>query len=200
MKRCDASFSAISVNSLVMVLSNVRLLLILLALCLAVGAVPVHQHHQGQDEHQVGDQDGVRDRGKCLCPKIPKTMLRCHQSYYKPVVIWDDNPRVHNWVVTREGESLQGEVLITLRVNITVDLGGIAATLDVDQERGVLHCPLLPAGLVGLGVNLKQFLKCCLQLTLRAGKKSEQQFLLVTFCHQNYFCPVPVRYLDGLWG
>ena len=70
MKRCDASFSVISKNSLVVVLSNVRLLLILLALCLAVGAVPVHQHNQGQDEHQVRDQDGVRDRGKCLCPKI----------------------------------------------------------------------------------------------------------------------------------
>ena len=70
-----------------MVLSNVRLLLILLALCLTVGAVPVHQHHQGQDEHQVGDQDGVRDRGKCLCPKIPKLMLRYHPSYDKPVVI-----------------------------------------------------------------------------------------------------------------
>ena len=70
MKPCDASFSAISKNSLVVVLSNVRLLLILLALCLTVGAVPVHQYHQGQDEHQVGDQDGVRDRGKCLCPKI----------------------------------------------------------------------------------------------------------------------------------
>ena len=58
------------INLLVVVLSHVRLLLILLALGLAIGAVPVHQHHQGQDEHQVGDQDGVRDRGKCLCPKI----------------------------------------------------------------------------------------------------------------------------------
>ena len=69
MKWRDASFPTFS-NSLVVVLSNVRLLLILLALGLAVGAVPVHQHHQGQDEHQVGDQDGVRDRGKCLRPKM----------------------------------------------------------------------------------------------------------------------------------
>ena len=67
--------------------------------------------------------------------------------------------------MTGEGESLQGEVLITLRVNITVDLGGVAAAFDVDQERGVLHRPLLPAWLVGLGVDLKQFLKCCLQLS-----------------------------------
>ena len=57
-------------NSLVVVLSHVCLLFILLALGLTVGAVPVHQHHQGQHEHQVGDQDGVRDRGQCLRPKI----------------------------------------------------------------------------------------------------------------------------------
>ena len=79
--------------------------------------------------------------------------------------------------MTGEGESLQGKVLIPLRVNITVDLWGIAAALDVDEERGVLHSLLLPAGLIGLGVNLKQFLKCCLQLTLRTSKKSEQKFL-----------------------
>ena len=97
--------------------------------------------------------------------------------------------------MTREGESLQGEVLITLRVNITVDLWGVAAALDVDQERCVLHRPLLATGLVSFGVNLKQSLKCCLQLTLRAGKKFEQKFLLVTFCHRNYF----VRCQSDIW-
>ena len=37
---------------------------------LAVGAVPVDQHHQGQDEQQVGDEQRVRDVDYLLVPGI----------------------------------------------------------------------------------------------------------------------------------
>ena len=47
-------------------------LLVLLAPRLAVGAVPVDQHHQGQDEQQVGDQQGVGDVGHLLIPTITR--------------------------------------------------------------------------------------------------------------------------------
>ena len=53
---------------LIMVVSDIGLLFIFFALGLAVGAVPVHQHHQGQHEHTVGDQDSVQDGSQCLRP------------------------------------------------------------------------------------------------------------------------------------
>ena len=75
-------------NSLVVVLSHVGLLLIFLALCLTVGAVPVDQHHQGQHEHQVGDQDGVRDRGQGLRPRMLDVIgCKMLSSVFKPVII-----------------------------------------------------------------------------------------------------------------
>ena len=54
--------------SLVVIVPDVGLLLVLLALGLAVGAVPVDQHHQRQHEHHVRNQDSVRYRGQGLRP------------------------------------------------------------------------------------------------------------------------------------
>ena len=46
----------LTLDSLVVALSGVCVLLVLLALGLAVGAVPVDEDHQGEDEQEVGDQ------------------------------------------------------------------------------------------------------------------------------------------------
>ena len=59
----------LTLDSLVVALPGVCVLLVLLALGLAVGAVPVDQHNQRQHEHQVRHQDGVSDRGQGLRPK-----------------------------------------------------------------------------------------------------------------------------------
>ena len=51
--------------------------MVVAALCLAVGTVPVHQHHQGDDEEDVGDQQGVGNAGDHLVPVTnEKTMIK----------------------------------------------------------------------------------------------------------------------------
>ena len=94
--------------------------------------------------------------------------------------------------MTGEGEAVHGEVLIPLGVNITVDLWGVAAPLDVDQQRGVLDDLLLAARLVGVGINLK----CCPCFVFAAVLPMTRKLSRVFACdilHQNYSCPVPVR-------
>ena len=49
---------------------DVCLLFIFLALCLTVGTVPVDQDHQGQDEQEVGDQQGVGYTRDNLVPVV----------------------------------------------------------------------------------------------------------------------------------
>ena len=46
-------------------------------------------------------------------------------------------------------------IKIFLGVGITVNFRRVAATLDVDQERGVLHSVLHPRGFPGVGVRLE---------------------------------------------
>ena len=72
---------------LVLMIPDVCLLFIFLALCLAVGTVPVDQDHQGEDKHAVWYEDGVED---------------CCQGLGF-VVGGNNNPRVHSGVVTGEG-------------------------------------------------------------------------------------------------
>ena len=77
----------LSVDLLVMMISDVGLLFVFLALCLAVGAVPVDQDNEREDEHTVGNEDGVQDCCQCL----------------RLVVRGYNNPGVHSRVVTGEG-------------------------------------------------------------------------------------------------
>ena len=46
-------------------------------------------------------------------------------------------------------------IKIFLGVGITVNFRRVAAPLDVDQERGVLHSVLHPRGFPGVGVRLE---------------------------------------------
>ena len=55
------------------------------------------------------------------------------------VVFWKNNPRIHLWVVARKGASINGVVVVCLRVVVTDDGWRISTTLDVDQQRCVLH-------------------------------------------------------------
>ena len=70
-----------------MIILDVCLLFIFLALCLTVGAVPVDQDYEREDEHTVGYEDGVQDCCQCL----------------GLVVRGYNNPGVHSRVVTGEG-------------------------------------------------------------------------------------------------
>ena len=56
-------------------LLDVIRLLILLAPGLTVGTVPVDKHHQGHDEQDVGDQQGVGNVGHLLIPEIVLVMI-----------------------------------------------------------------------------------------------------------------------------
>ena len=139
-------------------ISDVRLLFIFLALCLAVGTVPVDQDYQGEDKHAVRYEDGVQDR----CQRLGL------------VVGGNNNPRVHSGVVTGEGGLVLRALLslshsrlterkccyhwmikIFLGVCITVNFRRVAASLDVDQQRGVLHSVLHPRGFPSVGVRLQ---------------------------------------------
>ena len=77
----------ITVDLLVLMISDVGLLFVFLALCLAVRTVPVDEDDKGKDKHTVWNEDGVQD---------------CCQSLGL-VIRGNDNPRVHSGVVTGEG-------------------------------------------------------------------------------------------------
>ena len=46
-------------------------------------------------------------------------------------------------------------IIICLGVGITVNFWRVAASLDVDQQRGVLHGVLHPSGFPSVGVRLQ---------------------------------------------
>ena len=69
--------------SLVVIVPDVGLLLVLLALGLAVGAVPVDQHHQRQHEHHVRNQDRVCYRGQGLRPDKGNEQMRSSDHILK---------------------------------------------------------------------------------------------------------------------
>ena len=68
-------------------------------------------------------------------------------------------------------------IKIFLGVGITVNFRRIAATLDVDQQRGVLHSVLHPRGFPGVGVRL-EFSQYNYSIMDRGG---QGWFLLETF-------------------
>ena len=67
-------------------LLHVIRLLILLTPGLTVGTVPVDEHHQGHDEQDVGDQQGVGNVGHLLIPEIDLLMIEYRLQLFLLIV------------------------------------------------------------------------------------------------------------------
>ena len=67
-------------------LLHVVRLLILLTPGLTVGTVPVDEHHQGHDEQDVGDQQGVGNVGHLLIPEIVLVIIEYRLQLFLLVV------------------------------------------------------------------------------------------------------------------